>query len=94
LTVNKSAKGRKVAKICTGEEFNYQRKTRRGLNEDSMETRKRTRAEEDLEVTERRDRDRKGKAMAKEEMIEEIYEICDESEDEENLHEQGKQSRE
>jgi len=94
LTVNKSSKGRKMTEIRTGEELNHRRKTRRGLSEDSIETRKRTRAEENLKVTECRDKDRKGKAVAKEEMIEEIYEIYDDSEDEEDLHELGRESRE
>lgn len=81
-------KGRKVVEIRTRE------KLCRNLTEDTMETRNRARAVEELEATERKYRDIKGKALAKEETVEEIYEIYDDSEDEDDLHEQGRRSKE
>lgn len=85
---NQSAKGIKVVEIRTRE------KLCRNLTEDTMETRKRARAVEELEASKHKDRDRKGKALAKEEKVEEIYKIYDDSEDEEDLQEQGRRSKE
>ena len=59
-----------------------------------METMKRALdAEEHIDM-ERKERDRKGKALAKKETMEEIYEIYDDSDDEEAQYEQGGRGRE
>jgi len=55
-----------------------------------METRMRSRATDELTDAEGKDRDRKGKAIAKEEPPEEIYEIYDDSEEEETRREAAK----
>ena len=49
-----------------------------------METRKRARLAEEMEVERGREKDRKGKEVMKEERVEEIYEILDDSEEDEN----------
>lgn len=59
-----------------------------------METRMRSRAAEELQTVEGKDRDRKGKAVMKEEAVEEILEIYDDSEEEEDRREMGKKNKE
>lgn len=52
-----------------------------------METRRNTRFEEETKVMECKSRENKGKSMAKEEKVGEIYEIQDDTEEEEERYE-------
>jgi len=58
-----------------------------------METRTRSRAAEEMIAAEGKERDRKGKAVAKEEASEEIYEIYNDSEEDEDRCGLGGQSK-
>lgn len=73
--------------------LNLHQNSLRDLIQDSMETRMRSRAHEELTTEEGKIRDRKGKAIVKEEPPEENYEIYDDSEEEEGWREAGKKNK-
>jgi len=94
LFTKQCVKVKKVVRFRFREDFNQHQKLIRNAIQGTMETRTRARAVEELTAAECKDRDRKGKAIAKEEAPEEIYEIYDDSEEEDDLRELGRQSKE
>jgi len=88
---NSAAVGResrnKVVTDCDNDEDNSQDREISRVGKNSMETRSRVRVEEDAETKERRTMERKGKSVAKEERTEEVYEIWDNTEEEEEMYE-------
>jgi len=72
---------------CGNDEDNSQDKATSREGRNNMETRRSVRVEEDAETMERRTRERKGKSVAKEERMEEVYEIHDNTKEEEEMYE-------
>lgn len=77
-------KVRKVVRPRFRKASNQCQKLIRNDIQGTMETRTRSRSAEEVIAVEGKDRDRKGKAIVKEEAPEEIYEIYDDSEEEED----------
>lgn len=86
-----SATGRKVVANYDKEEDNLQDTASNRSSEVNKETRKRERAEENATIMEHRAREIKGKMVAKEERMEDVYEICDDTKEEEDMQEPGRE---
>lgn len=93
LFTKQHVKVRKVVRPRFRKASNQRQKLICNAIQGTMETRTRSRVSEEVIAAEGKDKDMKGKAIAKEEAPEEIYEIYDDSEEEEDRRELGRQSK-